>query len=289
MLLEAISSAATIALACAVLALLLVKTARFAVLPLSRSSRFANSIMIEAAQRFRDQLQHLSGERSVYVTGILVFAATFLVAWILDPQEIFAAVPAWKHGVLLFVVIFAFACLLYRMWSVALEARRLEFERDANLATGHSLLKLTGNNNRVFHDVPCESGYIDHVVVGLQGIYAVKVIAKRPLKDNRVRLKDDQIAFAPGREWQPLSDFGVAIRQLAVQFRKQVGHEVNIRKVIAVPGWEVDVQHSDEYLLVNEQNLIMMSGWKDSSDYLLNEDVELIQGFLTQVSQRGRV
>ena len=288
MILEAISSAATIALACAALALLLVKTARYAVLPLSRNSRFANSIMIEAAQRLRDELRHLSGERSVYITGILVFAATFLVAWILDPQEIFAALPAWKHGVLLFVVIFAFACLLYRMWAVAMESRRLEFECDASLATGHSLLKLTGNNNRVFHDVPCETGYIDHVVVGLHGIYAVKVIARRPRKDNRVRLKGDEIAFAPGREWLPLTDFAVAVRQLAVQFRKQVGHEVNIRKVIAVPGWDVDVQHSDEYLLVNERNLIMMSGWKDSSDYLLNEDVELIQEFLTESSRRGR-
>ena len=288
MVLEAISGAASIALACAVLVLLLVKTARVAAMPLSRGSRFANSIMVEAAQRFRDELNRLSGERAVYITGLLVFAATFIVAYVLEPKEIFAALPPWKHGLLLFLVIFAFACMLYRMSSVALESRRIEFIRDANIATGHCLQKMTGNNNRVFHDVPCESGVIDHVVVGLHGIYAVMVIARRPGKDNRVRLKGGAVAFAPGVEWISLEEFGITVKQLSVQFRKQVGHEVHVRKVVAVPGWEVDVQQSSDYLLVNERNLVMMSGWKDSSDYLLNEDVELIHDFLTENSRRSR-
>ena len=45
------------------------------------------------------------------------------------------------------------------------------------MATGHALQRLVTNGNRVFHDVECAAGTIDHVVVGLQGIYTVSVIA----------------------------------------------------------------------------------------------------------------
>ena len=288
MILEAISGAASIALASAVLVLLLVKTVRVATLPLHRGSVFANSIMIEAAQRFRDEVQRLSGERSTYATGNLVFATTFVVAYLFTPRQLFGELPLWKHVVLLLVVLLAFCCMVYRLSRVAMAARRMEFIRDANIATGHSLQKMTANQNRVFHDVHCGGGFIDHVVVGLHGIYAVKVIARRPRKDSRVRLNGDALAFARGKGSISLINFGNKVKQLSVQFRKQVGHEVNVRKVVAVPGWEVDSQTSNDYLVVNERNLIMMSGWKDQSDYLLNEDVELIHTFLTETSLRRR-
>ncbi len=55
-----------------------------------------------------------------------------------------------------------------------------------------------------------------------------------------------------------------------------------------MPGWEIDAQESSEYLVVNERNLMMMGGWKDSSDYLLNEDVEMIQQYLAEMSIRTR-
>jgi hypothetical protein len=286
--LETISGAASIALASAILALLLAKTFRVAAIPLSRGSNFANSIMIEAAQRFRDEVQRLTSERSIYITSSVVFAATFFVAYMLSPEQIFGDLPMWKHGVLLLVVVFAFSCMVYRLSRVAIEARRIEFIRDANIATGHSLQKMTANHNRVFHDAACHAGFIDHVVVGLHGIYAIKVIARRPGKDNRVRLKNDALMFAPGKESLSLVNFGIKVRQLSVQFRKLVGQEVSIRKVVAVPGWEVDAQESSEYLVVNERNLMMMGGWKDSSDYLLNEDVEMIHQYLAEMSIRSR-
>ncbi len=286
--LEAISVAASIALACTILALLLVKTLRAAAMPLTRGSSFANSIMIEAAQRFRDEVTRLSGERAIYSTGNLVFAATFLVAYLFSPQQIFVGLPIWQHAILLFLVVLSCSYMMYRLSAVALEARRIAFIRDANIATGHGLQKFTSNQNRVFHDVPCASGFIDHVVVGLHGIYAIKVIARRPGKDNRVRLKDDELGFAPGKHVMSLSSFGVKVKQLEVQFRKCVGHEVHVRKVVAVPGWEVGSQASASYLVVNERNLLMMSGWKDPCDYLMNEDLELIHQYLNESNIRNR-
>jgi hypothetical protein len=61
-----------------------------------------------------------------------------------------------------------------------------------------------------------------------------------------------------------------------------VKHDVRVRSVVAVPGWEIESQVSDEYLVVNERNLAMLSGWKDQKDYLMNEDVESVQKLLTK-------
>jgi hypothetical protein len=58
--------------------------------------------------------------------------------------------------------------------------------------------------------------------------------------------------------------------------------------VVAIPGWEIDAQGSEEHLLVNERNLAMMSGWKDQSDYLMNDDVEALHKLLTSRGTRQK-
>ena len=57
--------------------------------------------------------------------------------------------------------------------------------------------------------------------------------------------------------------------------------------MIATPGWEVSAQASEQFLLVNERNLAMMRGWKDEKDYLMNEDIEAINRFLTNQALRN--
>jgi hypothetical protein len=150
------------------------------------------------------------------------------------------------------------------------------------MATGHSLQKLSANQNRVFHDVPCGSLVIDNVIVGLQGIYAVSVIARMPGKDNRVRLRGDTLTFAPEKQSLSVTRSGAKSVRLAKELGQLLGHEVRVRSVIAVPGWEIESQVSDDYLVVNERNLSMLSGWRDEQDFLMTEDVARIQGLLTK-------
>jgi hypothetical protein len=130
--------------------------------------------------------------------------------------------------------------------------------------------------------VRCQAGIIDNVVVGLHGIYTISVVSRKPGKDNRVRLKGDVLSFAPGNQSVSVSRSGAKSAQLARELGKIVNHEVRVRPVISVPGWEVESQQSDEYLVVNERNLAMLTGWKDQADFLMNEDVEAIQKLLTK-------
>jgi len=63
-------------------------------------------------------------------------------------------------------------------------------------------------------------------------------------------------------------------------------HRVRVRSVIAVPGWEVNEQAREEHLIVNDRSLPMLRGWKDQSDYLMNEDVDALQRELTARCRR---
>lgn len=276
----ALSGAATIALACTIVFLLILQS-WYAIAPSLNTSRFPDSIMLEAAQRFRDELERLSREQSVYLVSALVYAVVFSVLYLLPPIGLFDDLPAWQQYVLLGLLLLVATFSSYRLFRIALVRRKLAFVRDATIATGHALQKLTKNRNRTFHDVRCAAGIIDNVVVGLHGIYTVNVISRKPGRQNQLRLNGDVLTFAPGKESISVARIGKVSAQLAREIGKVVNHEVTVRSVIAVPGWEVDAQVSSEYLVVNERNLAMLGGWKNQDDYLMNEDVEAIQQLLT--------
>jgi hypothetical protein len=80
----------------------------------------------------------------------------------------------------------------------------------------------------------------------------------------------------------PLEGLRFATRRLAKECARAVNHDVHVRCVVAVPGWEIETQNSSEFLLVNERNVAMLTGWKDQRDYLMNEDVDIVQQFLAE-------
>jgi len=285
--LTALSGAATVALASAVIFLAVVRS--FAALSRSVStSRFPHSIMLEAAQRFRDDIERLSRDQSVYLATALMFAVIFSITYVLPLDDLFAGTPVWLLVIELVVLVIAGLFVLYRVARIIVERRRLVFLRDANIATGHSLQRLATNGNRVFHDVATGKDVIDHVIVGLQGVYTVSVVARKPGRDNRARLKADQLLFAPGPAKVSVARCGRKSDLLASELKNVVGHKIHVRSVVVVPGWEIDHQASSEYLLVNERNIAMLTGWKDQREYLMNEEVDAIHEELTRRCKRFR-
>ncbi len=282
MTLQAISSAATIALASTMVVLLAIKFWHLVAQPFAASRNFPNSIMVETAQRFRDQLERLKGEQALYLTLTLMFFVTFGIAILLRPQDTYGKLPQWQNLLVLSIVVVGAAYGVYRFVKVIIQRRYVAYIRDANIAVGHSLQRLTTDQIRVFHEVACAAGVIDNVVVGLQGVYAVSVVAVKPGKDNRVRLRGEKLTFAPGKVSHSITNAGHKAKQLMKVLQQQTGHKVRVRSVIAVPGWDIESQTSEDYLVVNERNLAMMRGWKNDKDYLMNEDVEAINRYLTE-------
>ncbi len=275
--LEAISGAATVALASTVVFLLIAKTWSAVSRTIGSTPSFSDRIMHEAAQRFRDELERLAQSKAIYLCGALVFTVLFVAAYILQAQHLFAGYPSWQlYGQLGFLVVVG-VYATYRLVRTAVAQYQVKFIRDANIAVGHQLQQLSASGTRVFHDVATTAGIVDHVIIGQKGLYAVNVVARRCAKPTYVRLRENHIEFANGKPDIPIVDLSAKTVRLQKEFRQLLGHKVRLRSVIAVPGWEIGEQSNDQHLMVNERTIAMLSGWNDNSDYLMNEDVELLQ------------
>jgi len=284
---EAISGAATVALTSTILFILVAKSWSILSRTVSSTPNFADSIMQEAAQRFRDELDRLSSSQSIYLSGALVFLVLFVAAYILKAQDLFDGYPSWQLWLQIAFLSLASGFAAWRLGGTILARRNVKFVRDANVAIGHQLQQISTGANRVFHDVATSAGVVDHVLVGQTGIYAVNVVARRGAKNGSAVLDGNELSFSN-------SDAGISIVELsasAARLEKEIcqllGHKIRVRSVIAVPGWEIGAQASENHLLVNERMIAMLRGWKDQSDYLMNEDVDLLQQELTARCRRN--
>ena len=283
---EAISSAATVALACTAVFVLAAKSWQLLTRSLFSDPNFSDCIMREAAQRFRDELDHLSHTQSTYLGAGLVFVCIFGVAYALQAQQLFAGYPTWQLNIVVGTLATIAAFALYRLGRTTYSWQQVKFLRDANIAVGHQLQRLTSGYGRVYHDIPTSAGVIDHVIVGQSGIYAVNVIARRRARAGKVRLRENQLVFIPSGAKLSIVDIKAKTTRLEREFGNLLKHTVRVRSVIAVPGWQVTGQ-SEGHLVVNENNLPMLSGWKDQADYLMNEDVDVLQNQLTSRCKRS--
>lgn len=286
MSIESLTAAATISLTAAGLFALIAGSWHALNRRVAGNGYFADCILSEAAERFRAEHERERRRQATGLASALVFLLAFGALALVTP-ELFDGLPRWQLAVLLAALAIVAGFAVYHAVRNAIALRRLAYLRDANMAIGHGLQKIRGNLNRAFHDVPCHRDVIDNVLVGLHGVYAVYVLARRPGKRNAVRLRGDRLAFAPGRHVVAVAPYVARSDRLAAQLAKALQHTVRVRTVVAVPGWEIEEQGGADCLVVNEQNLVMLRGWKDRQDYLLNEDVEALHNWLAERCLRG--
>jgi hypothetical protein len=284
---EAISGAATVAIACTFVFLLAAKSWHLVARSMSAHPNFPDTIMREAAQRFRDEFEALSRKQSTYLGASLMFVFIFTVAHTFEAHRLFEGYPAWQLYGLLATLLAAAAFVLYRLARTIRQWREVRYLRDANIAVGHSLQRIAVGHGRVFHDVATPTGVVDHVLVGPGGIYAVNVVAHRAMRRENVELADGELHFRPDGRTIPIADIASKTTRLEQEFRDLLKNAVRVRSVIAVPGWHADSQSSEGHLVVNERTLPMLRGWRDEADYLMDEDVRTLQQHLTQNCKRS--
>lgn len=283
---EAISGAATVALTSTILFLLIAKVWGVLSRTVGSGPLFADSIMHEAAQRFRDELDRLSASRSIYLGSALVFAVLFMAAYVLQAQQLFAGYPDWQLYMQLVFLVFAVGLAVFRLGKTVIAARQVKFLRDANIAVGHQLRQLANGFTQVFHDAETSAGIVDHVLIGQNGLYAVNVIARRAPASGDVRLIGNELQFSDSEDDVSIVDIAAKTRRLEKEFSELLGHKVRVRSVIAAPGWEIVEQTNEDHLLVNERNIGMLRGWKDNSDHMMNEDADRLKKEMTSRCKR---
>ncbi|MGB5164867.1 MAG: hypothetical protein WBN61_06400, partial [Woeseiaceae bacterium] len=165
MTIEALSGAAAVALASTIVFLLIARSWQAVARSVGPSPRFSESMMREAAQRFRDELERLSGEQAAYLCGALIFVLLFAVAYTFRAQELFAGYPVWQMYVLLILLGIAALLAAWRLIKTFVSRMRLRLHRDAFIAIGCQLHQIAPDSSRVYHEVPTAAGIVDHVVV----------------------------------------------------------------------------------------------------------------------------
>jgi len=285
---QAFSGAATVALTSTIFFLLVAKSWNALTRTVGSNPKFADSIMREAAQRFRDEVDRLSSSQSIYLGAALVFVLLFVAAYVLQAQDLFLGYPAWQLNLQLIFLTLAAGFAAYRLGSTVLARRQMSFLRDANVAIGHQLHQITSGSTRVFHDVVTSAGIVDHIVIGQSGIYAVNVVAHRAHKRGSAILKGNEIRYSNSKATDSIVELAAKTSRIEKEFRQVLGHNVRVRSVIALPGWDIGEQTNENHLLVNERTIAMLRGWKDQSDYLMNEDVDELHRELTERCRRRR-
>jgi hypothetical protein len=287
MTLEAISGSATVAIACAIVFFLAAKSWQLFARSLATHLNFPDSIMREAAQRFRDEFEQLSRQQSAYVATLVMFVVVFVVGYTFQASALFIGYPAWQLYLLLLALAGAIAFGIYRLVRVVSAWREIRFLRDANIAVGHSLQRIASNHGRVYHDVVTSAGVVDHVILGPSGVYAINVVARRGPKQGTVKMDADGLRFSNRHGTVSVSDIATKTTRLEQDFRQLLRDSIRLRSVIAVPGWQVEMQNGDGCLVVNERTLPMLRGWKSEADYLMDEDVDALQAYLTTNCRRS--
>lgn len=278
---QSFSGAATVALASTIIFVLITISWQMIARSVGSSHSFGDSIMREAAQRFRDEFDRLSSNQSTYFSAGLVFLVLFAAAYVLNAERLFDGYPIWQLNIFLVALVAVALIVSLDLARTVLARHQVKLLRDANIAVGHQLQRIAAGFGRVYHDVETSSGIIDHLIVGQNGVFAVNVFARRPAKNGEVDIDGNSLTFKPGKKPVSIVKMAANTASLEREFRRLLDHRVRIRSVIAVPGWEVNKQSSEEHLLVNNRNLPMIRGWKDRADYLMNEDVDALHEMLT--------
>lgn len=278
---ESFSGAATVALASTIVFVLVAKSWQILSRTVGSNQSFAESIMREAAQRFRDEFERLGNAQSTYLSASLVFVVLFFAAYVLNAERLYDGYPVWQLKIFLVTLVTGALLILFQLVQTIVARHRIKLLRDANIAVGHQLQGIAAGFGRVYHDVETSAGVIDHVIVGQNGAYAINVCARRPARDGTVELDGNQLCFEPTGKSHSIVKTAARTAALEREFRRLLDHRVRVRSVIAVPGWQVNTQSSEDHLVVNDKSLPMLRGWKDKADYLMNEDVDALHQLLT--------
>lgn len=264
---------------------------------LQRRNPFGELILLEPGHRVRQNLQSLDRSYYLCLAGLLVYLLLLFVSYLLlsivSPalsQSLSSVAPQWVWPALSVLLALVSLILPFRVVKLKQARARFGFRRTASIAVGHALQRIASRGYNIYHDVRVGNHVIDNVVIGAKGAYAVNVfvLGNNRAKNGTVRLDDSSLVFGKAKTSAPV---GVSVNRvggLSKELSKVIGHPIRVRSVIAVPGWNVVSTDSDKHLLVNEKNVVMLTGWTDPDTYLMDDDVAQIHDYLATRCLNGK-
>ena len=190
-------------------------------------------------------------------------------------------------------LLFSLACVLVVAWGVFLVRGfmrwwELRYAARAHAAFAATLARLSMQGQRVFHDVPLDTATVDHVVMGPRGVFAIRLVARRPRRgiEPVVRINGRSIEFQDG--FALLDTIALAertARALADMQVKGLSHRPHVLPVVAVPGWEIAPAQGQagQVFLANEKTAVLLLRSATAADYLMEADAGLMHEHLAKI------
>ncbi len=167
---------------------------------------------------------------------------------------------------------------------------QLRVALDAEVAVGQELNQLMLHGYRVYHDFPCDGFNIDHILFGPNGVFAVETKGKaKPAKGStkqewKVAFDGQALQFPNWTERDFLPQARRQAEWLAKWLTSAVGEQVQVKPVLAIPGWYIDRLKPSDVFLFNGKNPLAWAGIKSATP--LSDS--LIQRIAHQVEQKCR-
>lgn len=177
-----------------------------------------------------------------------------LLAWAL------ARVPrdrlAWERGDWI-IWLFGAALLFYsvrKMIGDFREVSRIEEGLLAERVTGMQLNRLVAHGCTVMHDLPCEVGNIDHLVIAPHAVFVVetKSFRKPTGRDDGHRVSYDGkgLTFPDFVNVDAVEQALANAQWVARYIRNTLGRDVPVIAALALPGWFIDRTEAGKTSLV---------------------------------------
>jgi len=211
-----------------------------------RRSPIGSDLLRPAGHTVREQLDEALSDLIWDVLLLtlvpMVFLAIFLAqGHAIGLDRVIALAPIYVITAMLFI-----AGMIRKMVRSGEQIDRLRAGFDAELAVGQELDQLMRKGAVVYHDFPAEGFNIDHIVISLQGVFAIET--KGYTKPGHVSGKEGAKVTFDGKvlkfpTWSTGEPVAQAERQaqwLSTWASHATGEPVLAWPVVALPGWFVE-------------------------------------------------
>lgn len=218
---------------------------------------FTQNLLRSPGQSLLKELNHINQELMIHLVFLIftpVYAYAAYISYLYFGKEHF------NTAELSLVCLFPFILIcfsLYKMTKYLGRRRLLRLGYDGVVAVGQDLTQLYREGYDVYHDFPADNFNIDHIVIGLKGIFAIETKApskpttKNRLQDATVEYNGRVLQFPKGRDSKTIEQANRQAEWLAEWLSEAIGEPVVVRGIVALPGWYVKRTSAEGIPVVN--------------------------------------
>lgn len=234
-----------------------------------RKSPLTRELLRSPGEYLRIEIENLNLDIVFYLMVLFLFPIMIFATYL--SQIYFGA--ARENSVIIGIYFFASLAFIgfcsVKLWRLLKDRNNYRLGLDCELAVGEELNQLMLEGCRVFHDFPVEEFNkkfnIDHIVVSPKGVFAVETKGRVKPANEETVVYDGRILKFPGwTEDKPLEQARRNAKWLSNWISTVVGEEVWVSSVLAIPGWYIEREITDDMFVFNgknPQNLLKRNGY----------------------------